>query len=108
MVDWFGPHLLVLAIGVLILSGCDAACTLTLMNHGLVEEANPLMRYLISHDIELFVGAKMLITGLGVVSLVAYSQMLFLGWLPLTQVLVAIALFYVLLVGYELSLLALI
>ncbi len=108
VVDWFGPHLLVMAITVCVLSGCDAAFTLTLMDHGVVEEANPLMRFLINHDIELFVSTKMLVTGLGVIGLVAYSQMLFLGWLPLTQVLVAIALFYVALVGYELTLLSLI
>ena len=37
---------LVMAIAVCVLSGCDAAFTLTLLDHGVVEEANPLMRFL--------------------------------------------------------------
>jgi len=106
VVDRFGPDLLVLAIALFVLSACDAAFTLTLLEHGVVDEANPLMRGLVGLDIDLFVGTKLLLTGIGVVGLVAYSQVLFLGLVPLTRVMALLVAFYVLLIGYEITLLS--
>ena len=108
VVDSYSCPLLVLALTVVVLSGCDAAFTMTLLEHGLVEEANPFMRALIGIDVDLFVGTKLAITGIGVISLVAFSQLLLLGRLPLSRVLAALSVFYVCLVSYQVTLLSMI
>ena len=108
LVDVFDTHLLVLALTVFVLSACDAAFTLTLIEHGLAEEANPFMNALLSRDTTLFLSAKLAITGFGVVALVAYSQLHMFGQFPLGRALGWLILIYGLLVGYEIALLSLI
>lgn len=73
LVDWHEPHLLILSIAILLLSVTDAFLTLTLMTYG-AEEANPMLAYLLREFPRAFAGAKMAMTGVGVVILVALAR----------------------------------
>jgi hypothetical protein len=101
-VDRYRPHLLVLAIGILILSCLDAAFTLTLLQRGVASEANPLMRVLIDHDRQIFVNLKVVLTGAAVVFMVALADWPFLRALRVRHVMIATLVMYGAIVGYEL------
>jgi hypothetical protein len=73
LVDWHEPHLLFLSLMILLLSVTDAFLTLTLMTHG-ATEANPVLDYVLSARPELFAVVKMLLTGIGVLVLVALAR----------------------------------
>lgn len=73
LVDWHEPHLLFLAIVILLLSVTDAFLTLTLINAG-ASEANPIMAFLLERTPQLFASVKMALTGIGVVVLVALAR----------------------------------
>lgn len=103
--DWYPSSLLVAALAVVVLSAFDATLTLQLMQRGVVTEANPLMATLIGHDVRLFVGAKTLITAVGVVLLVVYARLRLFQRLTMESIGWYLAGFYTLLVGYEFSLL---
>lgn len=101
----YEASLLFVAIGILALSMLDAHWTLLLLGAGVATELNPLMLVLMEYDIQLFVIAKGLITGAGVVALVACA-----GVPPSGKFLAALALYglfaiYVALIGYEFLLL---
>lgn len=106
IVDWYPTSLLVLALTVVTLSACDAALTLVILDRGITTEANPFMQLLLDQGVPVFVGFKMLLTGLGIVLMVAYSQVKALGRLSMHRALSCLALFYVALIGYELILLS--
>ena len=105
LVERLDPRLTMLAVSVLVLSACDAAFTLTLINHGLAVEANPLMRALLAHDVDLFVGAKLAVTGVGVMGLAAFAQLEMLGRFPLERAFDWLIAIYVGLIAYEITLL---
>jgi hypothetical protein len=73
LLDWHEPHLMFLAITILLLSMTDALLTLKLIANG-AEEANPIMAYLLEHTPELFAVIKMGLTGAGIVVLVALAR----------------------------------
>ena len=105
MVDWHESHLLAIAICIVLLSFADAFLTLNLLLLG-AEEANPFMATLVYHDLAVFIGVKMALTGAGVVLLVALSRMRLFGRLKVVQALYATLVIYVVLVLYELMLFA--
>ncbi len=105
VVDWHESHLLAVAITILLLSCADAFLTLNLLFLG-AEEANPLMAALVYRDIAAFAVAKMVLTGGGVVLLVALSRLRLFGRIKVVQALYATLLIYVVLILYELSLFA--
>ena len=72
-VDWHEPHLLFMAMTILLLSVADAFLTLTLLTQG-GQEANPLLAYVLDNFPRAFAGVKMLLTGIGVVVLVALAR----------------------------------
>lgn len=72
-VDWHHPWLFFLATGIMLLSTLDAFFTLQLLDRGAVE-INPLMAIAIEHGTAAFAGAKMLLTGLGILMLVFLSR----------------------------------
>ena len=72
-VDWHEPHLLFMAMTILLLSVADAFLTLTLLTQG-AHEANPLLAYLLDNFPRAFAGVKMLLTGVGVLVLVALAR----------------------------------
>jgi hypothetical protein len=73
LIDWHEPHLLFLAIMILLLSVTDAFLTLTLLARG-ATEANPLLALVLEHFPQYFAAVKMSLTGIGIVVLVALAR----------------------------------
>lgn len=105
--DWYRPSLLVAALGIVLLSGLDAALTLTLLSVGVAEEANPVMRAILDHDAQIFVNLKTTITAASVVVLVVCSKWSFLRRVRVDRLLFGVLALYAILVVYELHLLRL-
>jgi hypothetical protein len=72
-IDWHEPHLLFLALSILLLNVADAFLTLTLISMG-ATEANPVMAFVLDQHPDLFAVVKMGLTGLGVLVLVAVAR----------------------------------
>ncbi len=105
--DWHEPHLLFLAVSILLLSVADALLTLTLLLHG-AYEANPFLAWVLGYHPHLFALIKMGLTGGGVVVLVALARARLFGYLRVSQVLSLCLLVYIAVIGWELWLLSLI
>ncbi len=105
MVDRHHPGLLLVALATFTLSALDAGFTLTLIERGVSTEANPVMNLLLARDVSLFVGVKTLLTGLGILALVAFSNMLAFRRVRLDRALYAVFVAYCALVCYEVALL---
>jgi hypothetical protein len=105
VVDWHEPHLLAVALAILLLCCADAALTLKLLVAG-ASELNPIMAKLLSIDATLFTGAKMALTGAGIVVLVLLSRFRMFGEIRVAQGLYAVLAGYLMLVLYELLMLA--
>lgn len=103
--DWYSPGLLVIVLAIFMMSGLDAFMTLTLLRSGQVVEANPVMRFLIDHEVQVFVNIKTVVTGWGLIVLVACSNMKLLRGVRVRQLLLGLAGLYAALVGWEIYLL---
>lgn len=103
-IDWHEPDLLFLSVTTVLLSVIDAFLTLTLLRHG-AEEANPFLAYVLTHHPGLFAAIKMTMTGGGVLVLVAMARARLFRVIRVKTVLQWCLLGYVVLIGYELSLL---
>jgi hypothetical protein len=103
-VDWHEPDLLFLAVTTLMLSVIDAFFTLTLLRHGAME-ANPLLNFVLAEHPAMFAAIKMLLTGLGVLVLVAAARLQLFRVLRVKTVLQCLLLGYIALFGYEMWLL---
>ncbi|HLF09900.1 MAG TPA: DUF5658 family protein [Gammaproteobacteria bacterium] len=73
LVDWHEPHLLFLAVTIVLLNVADAFLTVTLITVG-AHEANPFLAYILNDFPQLFAVVKMSLTGVGVVVLVAMAR----------------------------------
>ena len=104
IIDWHSPLLLVGSIAVLLLCIADALLTLRLVALGAIE-SNPLMAPLLRGNVQVFATAKLGITGVGVLLLVAIARFKVFGILRVAGVLYALLLAYLGLILYELSLL---
>jgi Domain of unknown function (DUF5658) len=100
LVDWHEPHLLFLAIMILLLSVTDAFLTLTLIARG-AEEANPVMDFLLGETPRLFAFVKMSLTGAGIVVLVALGRARVFRVVRISNIMHWCMLGYVLLIAYE-------
>lgn len=98
--DWHEPHLLFLAVVILLLSVTDAFLTLKLIAMG-AHEANPVMDYLLQETPQLFVGVKMALTGMGVVILTALARARLFQAFRTSAVIHTCMLGYVALIVYE-------
>ncbi len=95
---------LLLAISVLCLSTIDGLATLRLIAAGM-EEANPFMRLVMASGPGHFLAAKLGMTGVGMMVLVAARRRTLLGTrIRSPHLLLAIAALYALLIAYELAL----
>jgi len=103
--DWYHPSLLFFIVATYVLSGIDAVLTLTLLEFGIAEEANPFMHLLLAEDIHLFAGVKALATGLGLIWLTVYSNQRVFARLRVNRIIYALFASYSLLVIYEIYLL---
>lgn len=106
IVDWHDPHLLAVSLTILLLCSADAWLTLLLLLTRGATEANPFMATLIEHDLVVFTGAKMLLTGLGVALLVVLARVRVAGPVRAWHLLYLVVAGYAWLVAYELRVLA--
>ncbi|HEY5559529.1 MAG TPA: DUF5658 family protein [Steroidobacteraceae bacterium] len=104
MTDWFHPQWLATAIIILILSSVDAVLTLALISRGAIE-INPLMEPLVRGSGHSFAFWKLGLTSMGVVVLTMVARRRVFGRVAVGSLLYAVLGGYVVLVGYELSLL---
>ena len=100
LLDWYEPHLLFLAITILLMSVTDAFLTLQLIDLG-ASEANPIMAFLLDRTPQLFVTAKMLLTGVGIVVLVALARARVFRVIRISIIIHWCMLGYVALLAYE-------
>jgi hypothetical protein len=100
LVDWHEPHLLFMAIAILLMSMTDALFTLTLLANG-AEEMNPVMKYLLVSYPRAFAVVKMALTGVGVMILVACARATVFRVIRVSTVMHWFLLGYVVLIGYE-------
>ena len=102
--DWHAPHLLGVALGILLLSAADAFATVSLLAGG-ATELNPVMAAVIAHSALTFAGVKMLLTGISVVALVLLSRHRFLRIVRVEVMMYAVLVLYVLLLRHEVGML---
>ena len=107
ILDWYNPSLLFFILATYVLSGIDAVLTITLLELGAAEEANPFMHFLLAEDVRLFAGVKALVTGVGLVWLTAYSNQFLFNKLRVDRIVYALFAVYSLLVFHEIQLLQL-
>lgn len=105
-VDRFEPFLIRVAIAILVLSAVDVMLTLRLMEYGAVE-VNPVLAFLMEIDITLFTVVKLVTTLLALIILVAHVKFRLFRVVHVSLVIYGILPIYLLLVAYELTLLAL-
>ena len=99
-VDWHSPHLLAVAIGILLLSVVDAFMTLILLQGG-ADEVNPIMALVVYRSVAVFAALKMALTSFGVVFMVFLARYRFMSRLPVGWVLYGVLIAYTSLIGYE-------
>jgi hypothetical protein len=98
--DWYSAHLLVVAIGILLLSVTDAFFTLTLLQGG-AAEVNPIMAMLIHRNVAVFAVMKIGMTSTSVVLMVALARYRFMRLVQVTWVLYVVLIAYASLIAYE-------
>jgi hypothetical protein len=98
--DWHAPHLLAVAIGILLLSFADAFMTVTLLSGGAVE-VNPIMAAVVYKSAALFASLKMAMTGFGVVFMVMLARYRFMRLVRVDVVLYGVLVAYSVLLAYE-------
>ena len=104
MTDWFQPQWLATTIIILILSSADAVLTLELISRG-ATEINPFMEPLVRGSGRSFALWKLGLTSIGVVVLTMAARLRVLGRIVVGSLLYVILGGYLVLVGYEISLL---
>ena len=102
--DWHSPHLLAVAIGILLLSVGDAFCTLVLLQGGFYE-ANPIMSVFVYRSVAEFTAMKMTLTSVSLVLMVFLARYRFMRVLRVEWVLYGVLAAYVALISYEFSML---
>jgi Domain of unknown function (DUF5658) len=100
LVDWHEPHLLFLALSILLLSVADAFLTLTLLTHG-AEEANPVLYYVLHEYPSAFAWIKLSLTAVGVVVLVAMARTTVFRRIRVSSIMHSCLAVYLTLIGYE-------
>lgn len=100
LLDWHEPKLLVLAVTILLLSCMDALITVHLLLLG-GEELNPLMAFFLAQDATAFIVAKLILTGVPLLLLVATARARIFGGFRVLWLLQIFLLFYAVLIGYE-------
>ncbi len=103
VIDWHDPALLASAVLILLLCAADAALTLRLLADG-AREANPLMAMLVYGDARRFVITKFVLTGGGVLALVALARFRVMRWLRAGAIVHSLLVAYLMLITYELAL----
>ncbi len=103
-IDWYEPHLLFLAVTILLLSVVDAFLTLTLLTQG-AHEVNPILAWVLQFHPELFAIVKMTLTGAGVMVLVAVARARVFKVIRVVTIMHWFLIAYAVLIYYEWSML---
>ena len=98
--DWHHPWLFFLSVGTMLMSCVDAFMTLQLLERGMVE-ANPVMAAILGQGTRAFAASKMLMTGVGVLTLVFLAKARFLNRLRAGVFLTVFFSLYACLICYE-------
>ena len=101
-VDTHEPRLFYLAVTLMTLSVLDAFFT-TLLIHNGSEELNPILAYLFEFNLYAFLGIKFFITGFSIVFFIWHKHHRLFNLISCYHLLIFSVGIYVLLVGYELS-----
>jgi hypothetical protein len=101
--DWHEPHVMYVALAIILLSCTDALFTLNLLQIGAVE-ANQVMNHLIQTGVEQFLWVKIGTTIISVLTLVFAAQRRFMGKFRVIRLLHIICVGYVGLIIYEIYL----
>jgi len=101
--DWHEPHLLYVALTIVLLSCTDALFTLNLLHLGAVE-VNLFMNDMLAVGIEKFLWVKISLTVVSVTMLVFAAQRHFMGWFRVYRLLHLICIGYFALIAYEIYL----
>jgi len=101
LVDWHEPHLLFLALTIVLLSVTDAFFTLTLLTNG-AEEVNPVLAYVLRHFPKSFAVLKITLTGGGVLVLVAMARARVFKIVRVRTILQCVLAGYMALIAYQL------
>ena len=104
MTDWFQPQWLATSMIIMILSIVDAVITLELISRGAIE-INPLMEPLVRGSGHSFALWKLGLTSMGVVVLTMVARLRVFGRVAVGSILYVVLAGYLVLVGYEFSLL---
>jgi len=104
MFDWHEPHILYLALGVLLLSCTDALFTLNLLSAG-ATEGNAVMASMLDDSVDNFLAVKIGITSLSLVVLVAAARRKFFRSFSVGHLLQVLCVGYFLVICYEVFLL---
>ncbi|MDP9084103.1 MAG: DUF5658 family protein [Pseudomonadota bacterium] len=102
--DWHSPHLLGVAIAILLLSVLDAFLTPVLMQGG-AAEVNPIMAVLLYRSIAVFAALKITMTSVSLVFMVALARYRFMRLILVEWVLYGVLIGYLSLIAYEYSML---
>jgi hypothetical protein len=105
VIDWHSPRIFASVVAILLLSVCDGVLTVMLLAQGAVE-VNPFMAKFVPHSLGWFAAVKLSLTGVGVAVLAACSRMKLFRSIPGELLLGVVLIGYVVLVTYELRLLA--
>ncbi len=103
-VDHYNIRWLGVTAAILVLCCLDAVFTLNLIQQGIAVEANPLMKALIEHDLQLFFLIKYLVTAAGVFVLLSHKNFYLFRSVRVGHVLLGLLVMYALLIKYELIL----
>lgn len=104
--DHIQPRIVAAVVLVVILSALDAYFTLHLIRAGVVTEANPVMRFFMEADTQMFINVKTVFTAGALLFLVACSGLRVFSRLKVETILYGVVGLYVALIGYHLTLLA--
>lgn len=106
-VDHYNIRWLAVTATILVLCCLDAIFTLNLIQQGIAVEANPLMKALIDHDLQVFFLTKYLITAIGVFVLLTHKNFYLFRSVKVGHLLLGLLVMYALLIKYELVLFSL-
>ncbi len=98
--DLYPKRFMVVAVSLMLFCFMDAINTLHLLNLG-ASEANPVMDLLIQKSPQLFIMCKLLLTGLGVIMLMAYHNERISIGIRVRSILYGVLLCYILLILYQ-------
>jgi hypothetical protein len=102
--DWHEPRVLYLALAIVLMSCADALFTLNLLAVG-GEEINLVMRTMLGHGVHWFLWAKIGLTAMSIVILVAVARWRVLGRVPVLWLIRLVFAGYLVLIGWEIYLL---